>query len=130
MRVIDPHHWLDEHGNIPTDNRRIRRQMIRVAHFIEYGGPLERGEFRETLIECRRRPSGQECLGLMWVRKTNDDSIISYCMVCKTDEALVRNWQDTDWADGPMEPVPPDPDARAGDGEVGREDGGRPPLWN
>jgi hypothetical protein len=26
-------------------------------------------------------------------------------MVCKNDEALIHHWQETEWADGPMEPV-------------------------
>ena len=47
----------------------------------------------------------------MWVTKNQDDSILSYCLVCKTDEALVRGWQNTDWADGPMAPVGPESSA-------------------
>ncbi|HEY4183453.1 MAG TPA: hypothetical protein VGP07_00215 [Polyangia bacterium] len=113
MRIIDVTHWLDEHGHIPTDNLRFRRQVLRVAQFIEYGGPLQQAEFRETLIACGRRPGRRSCLGLMWVTKNQDDSILSYCLVCKTDEALVRGWQDTDWADGPMEPVGPESSAPA-----------------
>lgn len=108
MRIIDVTHWLDEHGQIPTNNLRLRRQVLRVAQFIEYGGRLEKTEFRETLVACRRRPGGRDCLGLMWVTKNEDDSILSYCLVCKTDEALISGWQDTDWADGPMEPVGPE----------------------
>ena len=30
MRIIDVTHWLDEHGHIPTDNLRSRRQVLRV----------------------------------------------------------------------------------------------------
>ena len=104
MRIIDVTYWLDEHGQIPTNNLRLRRQVLRVAQFIESGGPLEQGEFRETLVPCRRRPDRRDCLGLMWVTKNEDDSILSYCLVCKTDEALISGWQDTDWADGPMGP--------------------------
>jgi len=55
MRIIDVTHWLDEHGHIPTDNLRFRRQVLRVAQFIEYGGPLQLTEFRETLIARERR---------------------------------------------------------------------------
>lgn len=111
MRIIDVTHRLDEHGQIPMDNLRFRRQVLRVAQFIEYGGPLQRAEVRETLIACRRRPGRRSCLGLMWVIKEQDDSILAYCLVCKTDEALLRGWQETDWADGPMEPVEPEASA-------------------
>jgi hypothetical protein len=110
MLTVDPWHWLDEHGNPPTNNLRIRRQVLRVARLIEYGGPLKQGESRETLIECTRRPGGKPCLGLLWVAKTDQDNIEAFCIVCRRLEVMVHNWQDTDWADGPMEPVPPDLD--------------------
>jgi hypothetical protein len=40
MLIVDPHHWLDENGDLPVDNPRLRRQVLRVARLIEYGGPL------------------------------------------------------------------------------------------
>ena len=111
--VVDPWHWLDESGEFPRDNLRIRRQIIRIARFIEYGGPLHQGGRRETLVECKRRPGRKACLGLVWVFKTKQDEIIAHCPECETDEAVINNWQDTLWADGMMEPVPtvdePDP---------------------
>ena len=117
MRIIDVTDWLDQRGQIPVNDLRLRRQVLRVAQFIESGGPLRRSEFRETLVACRRRPRGRDCVGLMWVTKNQDDSILSYCLVCETDEALIRGWQDTDWADGPMDPIGPELSAvgRCGD---------------
>jgi len=105
--VVDPWHWLDENGEFPCDNYRLRRRIIRIARFIEYGGPLRQGERRETLVECKRRPGRKPCLGLVWVVKTKQDDIIAYCTECETEEAVIHNWQDTLWSDGMMEPVPP-----------------------
>lgn len=31
---------------------------------------------------------------------------MAFCMVCKTDEALIHHGQETKWADGPMAAVP------------------------
>ena len=108
MLVVDPWDWLTEDGEIPTDNLRLRRQVLRVVRFIEYGGPLKPGQARETLVECSKRPQRKPCLGLMWVTKTEDDQIYAWCAVCKDDEVMISDWQDTLWSDGPMEPVPPD----------------------
>ena len=44
--------------------------------------------------------------GLMWVVKTEDNGIVAQCVVCKTEEAFIHNWQETEWANGMMEPVP------------------------
>jgi hypothetical protein len=104
--VVDPWHWLTEDGDFLVDNPRLYRRMLRFARFIEYGGELQKNETRETLIECKRRPGGKACLGLMWVVKTADDAILAHCMVCKTEEAIIHNWQETEWAEGMMEPVP------------------------
>jgi|HubBroStandDraft_1064217.scaffolds.fasta_scaffold03924_1 hypothetical protein len=71
------------------------------------------GLFPETLAECKRRPNGKPCLGLMWVVKTEDDGIFGHCIVCKTEEVFVQNWQKTEWADGMMEPVRVDLDGPA-----------------
>jgi RNA polymerase sigma-70 factor, ECF subfamily len=104
--VVDPWHWLTEDGHFLVDNPRLYRRMLRIARFIEYGGKLQKNETRETLVECKRRPRGKACPGLMWVVKTDDDAILAHCMACKTDEAVVHNWQQTEWAEGMMEPVP------------------------
>jgi hypothetical protein len=105
MLVVDPWHWLTEDGHFLVDNPRLYRQMLRIARFIEYGGTLKRNETRETLLECKRRPKGKPCVGLMWVAKTGDDGILAHCILCKTEEAFVHNWQGTEWAEGMMAPV-------------------------
>jgi hypothetical protein len=110
MLVVDPWHWLTKDGHFVLDNPRLYRQMLRVARFIEYGSGLKKNQTRETLIECKRRPKRNACVGLMWVVKTPDDGILGHCIVCKSDEVFVTNWQKTEWADGMMEPVPVDLD--------------------
>lgn len=106
MLVVDPWHWLSEDGQFLVNNPVLYRRMLRIARFIEYGGELARNETRETLMECKRRPKGKACLGLMWVVKTGDDGILAHCMVCNTEEAFIHNWQETEWAEGMMDPVP------------------------
>jgi hypothetical protein len=106
MLVVDPWHWLDKDGHFIVDNPRLYRRMLRIARFIEYGGPLQKNETRETLMECKRRPNGKPCAGRMWVVKTEDDGILTHCLVCQTQEAFVHNWHNTEWADGMMPPVP------------------------
>lgn len=102
--VVNPWHWLNEDGSF-LDDSRIRNRSIRVAQCIEYGGPLGIGETRETLITCRLRPGGKSCPGLLWVLKQTDDAILAFCTACKEDEFLIYEWEDTPWANGPMEPV-------------------------
>jgi hypothetical protein len=106
MLTVDPWHWLTEDGHFLVDKPLLYRRMLRIARFIEYGGELQKHETRETLVECRRRPKGKPCSGLMWVVKTADDGILAHCMVCKTEEVFIHNWQKTEWAEGMMEPVP------------------------
>src|SRR4051812_21121703 len=106
LHVVDPWDWLDENGDFLRNNPRLYRRMLRTALLIEYGGPLEKNQMRETLLECRRRPKGKPCLGLMWVVKTGDDGILAHCLACKTEEAFVHNWQETEWATGMMGAVP------------------------
>ena len=77
MLTVDPWHWLTKDGEFLFDNPRLYRRMLRIARFIEYGGQLQKNETRETLIECKRRPKGKPCPGLMWVVKTGDDGILS-----------------------------------------------------
>lgn len=107
MLVVDPWHWLNANGTLPDGNLRLRRQVLRVARYIEYGGPLKPGESRETLIECTRRPDRKPCLGLLWVLKTEEDAIVAVCSACSANEAVVHNWQGTPWAEGVMAAVPP-----------------------
>jgi hypothetical protein len=108
MLVVDPWHWLNEDGSLPTKDPRLRKQILRVVQLIEAGGPLPRLHARETTLPCLKRPTRIPCSGLVWVIKTGDDRIHAYCPVCRGDEAMVSNWQETEWADGPMEPVPVD----------------------
>jgi hypothetical protein len=105
MLVVDPRDWLHPDGTFPIENPRLYRRILRVAQIIEYGGPLAPHHARETLLACSKRPKGKACPGLMWVAKTPDNAIHAYCIVCKTNEAMVHNWQETDWAEGPMEAV-------------------------
>jgi hypothetical protein len=105
MVVVDPWHWLKEDGSLPYDDARLFRKALRVAQVIEYGGTLEPGEVRETLLQCAKRPARTQCSGLIRVTKTPEDEIIAFCMICRTDEMIVHNWQQTEWADGMMEPV-------------------------
>lgn len=113
MLVVNPWHWLKKDGSFLVDNPRLYKRMLRVARFIEYGGKLQKNETRETLIDCKRRPKGKPCVGLMWVVKTADDAILAHCLVCKTDEVFIHNWQKTEWADGMMKPVPVDAEGPA-----------------
>jgi hypothetical protein len=108
--IVDIRHWLDEHGDLPRENLRMRRQALRIAQLIEAGGPLEVGQFRETLVACSLRPNRKQCLGLLWVQKSSDDRVCAYCVVCKREEILISGWQDTMWAHGPMEPASDDHD--------------------
>jgi hypothetical protein len=104
--VIDITHWLDEQGQIPRTNLRLRRHALRIARFIEYGGPLPALQARETLVECKRRPAHRQCLGLLWVMKRNDDRIEVTCRDCQDIEAVISGWQGTDWAEGVMPGMP------------------------
>ena len=105
MLVVDPWHWLNEDGSLPYENPRLLKRMLRIARFIEYGGELAPNTMRETLVECRRRPKGKACPGLMWVLKEPDETILAHCILCRTGEAAISNWKKTEWADGMMEPV-------------------------
>ena len=113
MLVVDPWHWLREDGSLPDAPPRLRANALKVARLIEYGGPLEPGHCRETLVECGKRPGRRPCPGLLWVTKLPDNAIHAECMVCRQDEVHISNWEETEWADGPMEAV-----RVAGPGEV------------
>ncbi|MHB8874988.1 MAG: hypothetical protein ACYC8T_14990 [Myxococcaceae bacterium] len=103
--VVDIQHWLADDGELPTANLRLRRNAQRIAQFIEYGGILEPLHGRETLLACRRRPRGRPCLGLIWVVKRADNCLETFCSTCHHVEAVISGWEDTLWADGPMEPM-------------------------
>ena len=101
--VVDPWHWLTEEGELPSGNPRLRRNTLRVARVIEYGGTLRPSEGRETLLECSRRPGRRPCEGLLIVIRNPDDHLEAHCPVCGSFEMVVSNWQSTPWAFG-MEP--------------------------
>jgi hypothetical protein len=100
--VVDPWHWLTEDGRLPVDDPGLYRRILRVARFIEYGGQLRQGQARGTLLQCKRRPKGRACAGLLWVTKTDADAIVATCPRCRKDEAIIHNWQETAWANGMM----------------------------
>jgi len=103
--VVDINHWL-VNDELPAGPPRLRRNALRILRFIEYGGPLRQLHGRETLIECRRRPGREPCPGWMWVVKQNDNRIQVHCPTCHEVEAIISGWEETLWADGPMDPVP------------------------
>lgn len=99
---VDIRDLLDEHG---APAQPVRRRALWVARMIEYGGPLEPGFSRETLIECSMRPRRRQCLGLLWVAKRSDGLIEAWCRACEQLHVVVSGWEGTEWASGPMEPV-------------------------
>jgi hypothetical protein len=42
----------------------------------------------------------------MWVVKTADDAILARCVQCRSEEAFIHNWQETECANGMMDPMP------------------------
>ena len=108
MLILDARDLLTKDGDLPLEPPRLRRQSLRMARLIEYGGPVEIGAFRETLVECSKRLDQKPCPGLLWVTKTEDDRIRATCIICHKDEVLISHWKDTDWAEGPMEPYRPE----------------------
>ena len=82
MLIVDPWHWLEPNGSIPSENPKLRTQLLAVLRVIEYGSPLRQGMSCETLIECRKRPDGRRCLGLLRVAKTENDSLFASCPEC------------------------------------------------
>lgn len=105
VRVIDIRRWLDEFGNPVPE---LRRRVLRVARLIEYGGPLPQGAARRTLVECHRRLIHHPCAGLLWVVKTEDDLISTWCPSCETQEVSILGWEGTIWANGPSVPQLPE----------------------
>lgn len=117
--IVDINHWLEEDGELPTTNLRLRRNALRIVRFVEYGGPLKKLEGRLTLVECKRRPKRQQCLGLMWVVKQDDDRIQAYCSVCHDVEAIISGWDETPYADGVMPALPMYFESDPGTGDSG-----------
>jgi hypothetical protein len=107
--VINIQHWLDENGHPAAV---VRRQALRVARLIEYGGPLDIGHARATLVECSKRVNRRRCEGLLWVVKADAHTIEAYCTTCRREHLLISGWEETEWAHGPMIPLPPEDDER------------------
>lgn len=99
---VDIRHWLDEHGALAAP---VRRKALWIARMIEYGGPLEPGFARETLIECTMRPKRRPCHGLLRVAKRPDGLIDAWCPSCDQVDILISGWQETCWAGGLLAPV-------------------------
>jgi hypothetical protein len=81
-----------------------------MAHCIEYGGPLPPDHATLTLIQCRRKPDGVPCRGMLMVAKTDRDELHAYCASCESDEFLISNWQETLFAEGPPGAFPLKPE--------------------
>ena len=105
FRSIDIRHWLASDGELPANNLRLRRQALRVARLIEAGGPLEPGQYRETLVDCTARPARKSCLGLVWVEKLADGRLEASCPACQRERVFIAGWEHTKWAGGPMGPA-------------------------
>lgn len=105
MLVVNPWHWLKEDGSLPDEMPRLRRNVLRIARFIEYAGSiLDVGEAQSTLVECVRRPERKPCLGLMVVIR-EEDHLAVVCPACKRQEAAIYEWETTPWASGPPLPI-------------------------
>lgn len=102
---VDIRDWLNDNDEPATPE--LRSRVLRLARLIEYGGTLKAGETRLTLVECSRRPGRKACEGLLWVMKTEDDYLVASCPVCEDETITISGWQDTLYAEGPPEPLPP-----------------------
>ena len=89
----------------PGPNAVWRRYALRLARLIEAGAPLLPGEVRETLVDCSRRPGRRPCLGLLWVKKLEDQRIYAVCPACQGERHFITRWELTDYAEGPMPPI-------------------------
>ena len=107
MLFVDPWHWLDVNGNVPRDHPQLRPKVLRLANFIQSSADLSPGWARTTLVECKKRPAGQRCQGLMVVTLLDDDRILAFCPVCLEEEAMIQNWRTTPWGKGLPKAVKP-----------------------
>lgn len=104
--IVDPWHWLEDDGTLPEKHPQLRRPLLRIARYVEYGASLQPGGLRRTLVECEKRPGRKPCLGLMVVHKLEDGRLQADCPACGNPEMLISNWQTTPWAHGMQEPEP------------------------
>lgn len=95
---------MTEKGDLPSAPPRLRANALRVMRLIEYGGPLAPLEFRDTLVECSRRPNHKSCTGLLIVTKQANHQLLAGCPVCGSDEVLIHDWEHTRWAAGQEAP--------------------------
>jgi hypothetical protein len=103
-QVIDIRHWLADDGEpIPS----LRSRVLWLARLIEYAGPLEVGQTRGALVQCRRRINRRRCQALLWVAKIDRQTLEVCCLGCLREHLLIRGWEETEWAAGPMEPIGP-----------------------
>ncbi len=102
--IVDIRDWLDENGELPLA-LPVRRRALRLAQLIEAGGPLEVSQIRETLVACSSRLQRKSCAGLLWVEKARDERIYVVLHAVSAREIFISGWQDTIWANGPMDPV-------------------------
>lgn len=101
VKVVDATHFLPD-GELPPAGSPVRRHALAIARFVEYGGPLHRGDSCLTLVECSLRPGRRPCRGFLWVHKTLDDRIEASCPSCGALQYVISNWRGTLWSDGPM----------------------------
>lgn len=101
---VDIRDWLDDNDEPATP--ALRSKVLRIARLIEYGGTIQPGQMRLTLVECSRRPGRKACPGLLLVEKTEEDLLHAWCPACEDESITISGWQDTLYADGPPEPFP------------------------
>jgi len=92
--VVNPWHWLDENGQFPSDHPRLWPKLIRIGQYVQMGCDLKPKHGRETLIYCKARG----CKGWMWVARTPDDALLTFCGTCHKQEMLITHWEDTLWS--------------------------------
>ncbi len=47
---------------------------------------------------------------MLFITKTEDDYLYAWCPICQEESLTISGWQDTLYADGPPDPIPPLPD--------------------
>ena len=86
--------------------RRARRVVVSIFVNPAQFAPNEDFASYPRTFDADAKALAAACVGLIWVVKADDDAIIAHCLLCRNEEAFVRNWQEIEWANGMMEPVP------------------------